>query len=385
MPFYKFEKNDLFYNRIKTFPSIKFNIYKDGVVYNNDTQYTGDFGSNVKHVPSGNISLYEMNVDRPSGQLVYPFVTKQGSLTSFKTVSTSNFNSDFSYGETITGTYPLSSSISSDRFAAGVNGSAAAYYRDALKNTLNDYTKNSPHYSFSSSLGNKDTQQIRIISIPSIFYGSSLKKGSCSLKFFVSGSLIAELKDDNRTGELKQVSASAGTASGSVGGVVMYNQGFIILTGSWDLDASHTADYGRGSATAPKWVDFAFTGSTATYSSFEMAFSGTNYVPTMTMFAHMPKGELNHSNNPTFLSYGQSASLTPITSSISYKENSTLSIKNIAKTNFIDPTGSFEKTTYINRVGIYDKYKNLIAIAKLATPVRKRETDELTLKLKLDF
>ena len=28
---------------------------------------------------------------------------------------------------------------------------------------------------------------------------------------------------------------------------------------------------------------------------------------------------------------------------------------------------------------------NLIGIAKLATPLRKRETDELTIKLKLDF
>jgi len=62
-----------------------------------------------------------------------------------------------------------------------------------------------------------------------------------------------------------------------------------------------------------------------------------------------------------------------------------VSIKNITKTNFIDPTGSFSKTTYISKVGIYDEYKNLIAIANLPTPIRKREVDEFTFKLKLDL
>ena len=50
-----------------------------------------------------------------------------------------------------------------------------------------------------------------------------------------------------------------------------------------------------------------------------------------------------------------------------------------------DPTASFQKQTYISRVAIYDEDKNLIAIAKLATPVRKRETDSYTFKLKLDI
>ena len=34
---------------------------------------------------------------------------------------------------------------------------------------------------------------------------------------------------------------------------------------------------------------------------------------------------------------------------------------------------------------MYDKYKNLIAIANLATPVRKRQQDGFTFKLKLDI
>ena len=34
-----------------------------------------------------------------------------------------------------------------------------------------------------------------------------------------------------------------------------------------------------------------------------MEFEGINYIPTITMEALAPKGELNHSNNPTFVKY----------------------------------------------------------------------------------
>ena len=391
MPYYKFGKNDLFYNRLKTYPSVNLYMYDEVVIYNNDTQYTGDLsGVNIKNVPPGNISLYELNIDRPADQLIFPFITKDGSLTSFKTISTTAFNNDFAYGDIISGSYPLSASISSDRFATGQTGSACRYYRDALKNTLNRYSVYSPHYAFSSSLGDKGTQEIRIISIPSIFYGSSIKRGSCSLKFFVSGTLVSELKDDNRRGVLRQTNNVSGaitgiTPTGSVAGVVLYDEGFIVLTGSWNL-SNHLEDYGAV-LSRPRWLDFAYTGSTANpSSSFQLAFSGTTYTPTLTMLTHMPKAELNHSNNPTFLSHGQTAEINRVvTGSNVYAQNNKVKLTNIVKTNFENPPGKFQKITYINQVGLYDKYMNLIAIAKLATPLRKRETDELTIKLKLDF
>ncbi len=340
MSFYRFDPNSLFYNRIKAFPSVKFQINSGTIIYNNDTQHSGEFSTNVKNISPGHVSLYEINVDRPAGQLVYPFVTKNGSLTSFRTTTTGSFNVDFVAGDTMTGSYPLSASISSDRLASSVDSN---YYRSALRNSLNSYSVLSPHYAYNSSFGDKSTQTMRIISIPSIFYGSSIKKGSVSLKFYMSGSLLSELRDDTSRGELRQVSSGSGADSGSVGGVVMYDHGFILLTGSWNLTSSGTDIYHGASATAPKWTDFGFTGSTAPNSSFQLAFSGTNYVPTVTMLAHMPKGHLNHSNNPTYTEYGQT--LVTITGSTIYKEPSDTSIKNIRKTNFRDPDGKFQKIT----------------------------------------
>ena len=92
------------------------------------------------------------------------------------------------------------------------------------------------------------------------------------------------------------------------------------------------------------------------------------------MIAHAKKGELNHSNNPTYIEYGQSAKTPADCSQISgsdfYKEGSSVRIKNIVKTPYADPTGSFEKVTYISKIAIYDEHKNVIAVAKIANPVK---------------
>ena len=164
-----------------------------------------------------------------------------------KTTLTGTFNLDFyngqQYGDTLTGRYPLSASISSDYYA---ESSSRGPISGALKNVFNYYKMWSPNFAYSSSLGDKGTQELRLVSIPSIFYGSSVKKGSMSLKFYVTGTLIGELTDELKRGELRQVATSSDgvteTPSGSVAGVVLYNEGFIILTGSWPL-YNHIEDY----------------------------------------------------------------------------------------------------------------------------------------------
>ena len=68
------------------------------------------------------------------------------------------------------------------------------------------------------------------------------------------------------------------------------------------------------------------------------------------------------------------------------RKHDSTTVKNTISSSFAcDYTASFKKQTFINKIGIYDKNKNLIAIAKVANPVRKLETDEYTFKLKLDI
>ena len=384
MPFYKFGTNDIFHNAIKTHPQCKFFIYSGSIYYNNKPQVSGAFTSSVTHVPTGHISLYEMNVDRPSDQLVYPYVSKESSLMAPRTISLKSYNNSslFAYGDTLSSSYPLSATISKDFYAEDGSRNRIT----ALKNTLDYYTPLSRHYSYSSSFGDKSTQATGLISIPSIFYGSTIKKRSVSLRYYLTGTLIGELKDKGGRGELIQVGPTGSTGSGSVAGVVLYNEGFVVLTGSWNLNPDVQEQYDGASNDYPKWIYFgqSISGSVIEISSsYDLEFKGTNPVPVMTMFAHAPAGELNHSSNPTYVEYGQDT--TPKTGSNFYVENEDLVIKNTVSSSYSDPTGSFRKQTFISKIGIYDEKKNLIGIAKLATPVKKTEERDYTFKLKLDF
>lgn len=417
MSFYEFKRNDIIYNEIDTNPKVKFFIYDNQVYYNNEKFIHNTFSSSLdlKHVPRGFVSLYELNVNRSDQHhFIHPFITKQGSLSAFKTISTESHNKDFQYGDKLTGSYPMSASISRDHFATNHVSSSFLHDNDggasnrvlALQNILNSYTHLSSEYSYSASyagktqnpssgdvLGwDKGNQELGLISIPSIFYGSSIEKGSVELKFYQTGTLIGTLRDDNKNGDLVQVGPTGSNGSGSVAGSILYNEGFIILTGSWDIaNGENTGPYlGSGQENPPRWIDFAVgandnTEHSISGSSFELNFNGSSRIPVMTMFVKAPKAELNYSNNPTFLEHNKNHASSILTGSTTYVENTKVPIKNIVSGAYSDHTGSFQKETYISQIGIYDEDRNLIGVAKLATPVRKIEERDLTFKLKYDF
>ena len=101
------------------------------------------------------------------------------------------------------------------------------------------------------------------------------------------------------------------------------------------------------------------------------------------MNAHARKGMLNYSNNPTYIEYGQD--LTSSVTTEGYVENPTKIIKNITTSSFDNYSASYKRQTYISKIGIYDKDKNLIAVAKLANPVKKTEDRDFTFKMKMDI
>ncbi len=518
MSYYKFEQNDIFTNRIKAHPRSYFLVNNSKTYYNNDVLPIRSGTETILGGAQGEISLYEMNVNRdPADGLVYPYVTKQGTLGNFKSVSAESFQS-FDYGTEISGSYPLKSTVSTDYYTSTDRDRIYA-----LKNTFNYHKTLSKHYAFETSDWNKATQDIKLISIPSIFYGSSIKKGSVKLNLYISGSLAATVEDTTRNGELIQtyeatyvttpannatgtVQFTSGTAAdydnkkviiedaagtevtfifdstgtegatgtvdgsgfivvqvnglvaiplyllefdsavsssplqitpnivlpfsivgltqdlngesgnttiqdpdliaglniiqfnggidevsttgqenkGKVAGVVLYDEGFVALTGSWDLNSTNTENYG-GTVTEPKWK--LWGADLAPSSSWDIDFLGTNYIPTMTMLAHAKQGDLNYSNNPTFIDFEdrndgvEEAPLSPN----KFVEDRELHIANITQSPYPNTSGSFEKTTYISKIGIYDEDKNLIGIAKLATPVKKTESRQYTFKMKVDF
>ncbi len=471
MAFYRFTQNDLFVNQIDTKPSCRFDIYNSQIFYNNKSEQAGVFTDNVPNIPVGHVSLYELNVDRNSTDtgLIFPFLQRDSSLTTFKTISANDYYS-FDYGDQINavsgGEYPLSASITreffdNNHFADVASSNESVIYQEyldhsseirlvgsttgdglpsydtsdssqhgsvtrtslqryerlktlltsshinSLKNTINHYSTMSPHFQYSASFNNGysrdlDTVPVNLISIPSIFYGSSLEKGTVNLKYFLTGALLGELRDENHNGELIQVGPEGSEGSGSIAGLVLYKQGFVILTGSWDLQTTGPSADAQlnykdtGTAVTSSWLYFAVGANdqiptdgegadTRASASYGLYFSGSNEVPVVTMFAHAPKGELNFSNNPTYLSHSSADRYyDALTSSISYREPD-LSTVNIVSSSYVTPTASFAKQTYISKIGIYDKNKNLIAVTTVAKPVKKTEDREFTFKVKLDI
>jgi len=393
--YFKLKEQDKLHNTIKLYPYQQFQIWNCNTYYNNQSQYSGSFVNNLFNSPVGYLNLFELNVDRDftghsynprtdSGTktLIFPFVYKGSQLIGNSAQSTSSFNGDYGFGDMITGSYNLSASIKRTYYSASATRTSIT----ALQNTFNYYNKLSPHFQYSSSLGDKSTQVLNLISIPKIFYNQGIRKGSVSLGFYISGTQIGLLRDTYKNKNLIQVS---GSNSGSVAGVVLYNEGFICLTGTWDIN-SQTYKFDTGIAQTPKWSLFGagcrdgLTTSDVTPSaSFELTFEGIEHQHNLTLFCEAPKGQLNYSNNPTFSDFN-SSSFTPLTGSWGFIEPKQPT-KNIISSSFYNYSEQFSDTTYITKINIYDQDKNLIMVSTLARPIKKKADQDFTFKVKMSF
>ena len=430
---FEFTPDDLFINRLKTYPEYNVFIYNGRMHINRDTAISG----------SGGLTVYDINRNR-TGSLVTPFVVSSSTKPAFKSQQyqplVQNHSGDFQWASAYVGGQPHESvtvsttDYSSLALTSGENrenhifstygykspitreltnvtgGYQATFFHlftvatsntqvkfsdmnltaSALQNVARKYTPLSDHFIFrSSSIRSRDlvhdSNSINFITIPSMYYGSSIKKGSVELNYYITGSKIASCADINHNGTLI---GTTGSTRGFVVGLVLYDEGIIMLTSSADLeDRGHGIRYDGTSAASGSWQYYGTTlndgisHSTLANVSYDLNFKGTNYVNTMTMFAHASKGHLNHSNNPTYrdLTFTRPS----ITGRGTTFSEGGSTIANIVSGSHL--SASFEKTTYISKVHIYDEDGNLIAITSMAKPVKKTLNDEFTFKMKLDL
>ena len=332
---------------------------------------------------------------------IYPWISKDSAGATWKTISATAYATEYQYGSIVVGEYPLSGAIKREKIdgwdgldpiTTGPSASFNAHYY-SLKNRLNFYGTRNAHYKVSGSIGsqawNKDIQTLNTVAIPSIYFGSRIKPGTVSLKFFYTGSLQGELQDIRQNGELVQVSASScpsgdyAVNNGKTAGVIMYDEGYIILTGSWTILSG-----AGGGAADDRWLSWSAGANDGTAGlgdewSFGLSFKGHTETQVMTLFTHAKRGEANFSNNPTYLKYGQDK--LKITSSQVYEENSQQLLANTVSSSYTDYDADFKRSVYISRVAVYDENKNIIGIATLANPVLKEEDRDYSIKLKLDI
>ena len=412
---FKFEPDDLFINRLKTYPEYNVFIYQGQMFVNSESRITG----------SGGMVVHDVNRNLTGSNMISPFVENTSEKSLFKSqvfqplVKTvdagpaahyykrklaSDKLTSYPTGE-ITSSYGVETPIKRNLTQAvatldtkyvnpSAPGALLTYTQtfssnlnltaSALQNVARKYTVLSDHFIFSSSAHGRNLleEQINFITIPSMYYGSTIKKGTVELNYYITGSKVGTCGDVNHNGELI---GTSGATSGSVVGIVFYDEGIIALTSSVELE-DNSIVY-NGSPTTGSWLHYGTTlndgisDTTLASASYDLNFEGTNYVNTMTMFAHARKGHLNHSNNPTYRDLSIEKFNTTGSGPM-FVEGST-ELANIVSASYA--SASFEKTTYISKVHIYDEDGNLIAITSMAKPIKKTIDDEFTFKMKIDL
>ena len=427
---FEFTPDDLFINRLKTYAEYNVFIYQSKMSVNRGVQPNG----------SGGLVVYDVNANRSGADKVYPFV-ETGSLKNvfkkykyqpiIKNYTGEHFNihkywleangglaenaSVIANNGLVTSSYSSESPIKRN-LTSRVSMISANYWNmtssalitgqvmtlpnptnlsaSALQNVARKYTTLSNHFIFNSTparlrdlvIGSAG-DNINFITIPSMYYGSSIKKGSVELNYYITGSKIATCADINHNGTLI---GTTGSTSGSVVGLVLYDEGVIMLTSSNAIapNDDNGIIYDGVSALTSSWLYYGTTlndgtgsSNTLASASYDLNFKGTNYVNSLTMFSHAKKGHLNHSNNPTYRDLSVDK-INTTGSGLTFVEGTT-ALANVVSASYV--SASFEKTTYISKVHIYDDDGNLIAITSMAKPVRKTLNDEFTFKMKLDL
>jgi hypothetical protein len=150
-------------------------------------------------------------------------------------------------------------------------------------------------------------------------------------------------------------SNSAGT--GDVLGNVFYQAGIAVITASVFPSSGFNA--------ANEGIDAVLTGSAISgacdgfrHRTFNISFNNTTEINSKIYFCRVPFNKFNYSANPTYVSGSQ------------------IRVKNVASDNPV---------SYITTVGLYSSTGELLATAKLSEPLRKDPTNELVLRVRLDY
>ena len=453
MPKKTFGPDDILHNTVKTYPQYSFSYYFNNSYINNRPQdglnvqngFISLYEINVNREVGHEALVYPFLIKNESVEGI-AFKNVSG---------TSNLSFDdwkgLAQDHEISSSYPATSSLSRERLIGdgsgptytsfdiidGVSERASIHRLLALEVPFNYNKIYSTKYDFKEYYvnGNIDPSKTNIedvigphqkymtmFSFPGIFIGDRINPGSIELNFYVTGTLVATAKDTRRNGELVETFGPSSSAN-TVIGTVSYTDGVMLITGNYNLNDTVEDGYlcpvtGTATTTAgpgrvvlqsawrdnPKWAHFGANQSfikssdsvlSQSYgpvsSSYDLKFEGTNIIPTLTMFAHADKNELNWSNNLTYLDRESATGSTyhkivvAETSSLLYAEDEELLVKNTISSSFANYSSSYQDQTFISKINIYDEDDILIGTAKLAKPVTKTNSTDYTFKLKIDI
>ena len=152
-------------------------------------------------------------------------------------------------------------------------------------------------------------------------------------------------------------------------GVIFYQAGIAVISGSVFTSASiggaGVADFYANSTWGSQTWRQALTGAAISASCDALrhrvqniSFNNTTEINSKIYFCRVPHNKFNYSANPTYVS------------------GSKIRVKNVASDNPV---------SYITTVGLYSSAGELLAVAKLSEPLRKDPTNDMTIRVRLDY
>ena len=149
-------------------------------------------------------------------------------------------------------------------------------------------------------------------------------------------------------------------------GLVFYEAGIVVLSGSaFQTKASGSAQFYAhpkyGFLTYPQaMITASISGAcdAIRHRIGNISFNNTTEINSTIYFCRVPHNKYNHSGNPTYLSASQ------------------IRVKNV---------NTDTPIAYITTIGLYNQANELLAVAKLSEPLRKDPSNEMTLRVRLDY
>jgi hypothetical protein len=144
-------------------------------------------------------------------------------------------------------------------------------------------------------------------------------------------------------------------------GLVFYESGVVVLsTSSFDGVTDFYSASAGTSSIAQMFVSSSITAScdALRHRVQNISFNNSTEINSTIYFCRVPHNDYNHSANPTYLSA------------------STIRVKSV---------NTDTPIAYITTIGLYSSDNELLAVAKLSEPLRKDPTNELTLRVRLDY
>jgi hypothetical protein len=256
---------------------------------------------------------------------------------------------------------------------------------------------------------NSQMKEVFMVNFSRLLYKDQMKKGTFSIAFgtaswvnpfnnagaYTNGTIVtltdasASAANSSNTTQTRGGDYGVLYASGSMGsyalsstgsnreaqGVVFYQQGIAIISASvFNMTASQVAVpagssaslgdfyYNNGTTytTTNAWASASISGTCDAIRArlYSLSFQNTTEINSQIYFCRAPHNKFNYSSNPT------------------YTTGSKIRVKNVA---------SDQPVSYITTVGLYSANNELLAVAKVSEPIAKRPTNELVLRVRLDY